>query len=46
MNIQELVAEAKSLRINDPRMIASWIYNKRNGKKYYTVKQLRELVGA
>ena len=44
MNDPELIAlikEAKSLHINDERMIASWIYNKRDGKKYYTVKQLR-----
>lgn len=38
------IKEAKSLHINDERMIASWIYNKRNGKKYYTVKQLRSKI--
>ena len=39
-----LIKEAKTLHINDERMIASWIYNKRNGKKYYTVKQLRSQI--
>lgn len=39
-----LIKEAKKLHINDERMIASWIYNKRNGKKYCTVKQLRSQI--
>lgn len=46
MNIKELINEAKDLNINDPKMIASWIYNRKSGKKHYTVRELKALVAA
>jgi hypothetical protein len=42
--ILELIDEAKHLHINDPNMIASWIYNRKDGKKYYTCKELKGMV--
>lgn len=43
-DIMPLVKQAKAKGINDPNMIASWIYNVHNGKKYYKIKQIKEIV--
>lgn len=44
-DIKTLISEAKAKHINDPRQIASWIYNTQGYKKIGS-KQVKQLVEA
>lgn len=43
--MKELILEAKGKHINDPRQIASWIFNTKGYKKL-GLKQVKKLVNA